>query len=135
MPVERVDSPKPITDGQQIVAALQAAKLPIEKLHVVTAENDENKLLGRPRGYVSKIDFIDARFPDGKLNAATNNIEIFANSDHARRRSEYIDEIMRDMPIFTQYLILRKNVLIRLDQAVAPAAAKEYEAVLVKVVG
>jgi hypothetical protein len=124
-----------IDRAQVVLEAFKSEKLPIGRVHVVTAENDPNQQLGRPGGYISKIDFIDTRFPDGKVEEATNNIEVFASEDDAKRRYDYVDGIMRDAPIFTQYLLLRRNVVVRLDQALTPDVAKEYEAALADVVG
>jgi hypothetical protein len=42
---------------------------------------------------------------------------------------------MKDMPLATQYLYLRKNVLLRINGAVSPAAATEYEKAVEKIVG
>lgn len=131
----KVEAAKAITDAQQVLEGLRAANLPIDKVRTVTAESDGNKLLGRPHQYTSKIDFIDTRFPEGKIEAATNYIEVFADPEDALRRRDYVDGIVKSIPMFTQYLILRKNVLLRVDGAVSPDAAKEYEAAIIKIVG
>lgn len=125
-------APKTVTDAQQVLTAIRAANLPIDKVRTITAETDANKLLGRPHQYTSKIDFLDTRFPDGKLEEATNNIEVFVTSEDAQRRHDYIDGVMKDLPLATQYLILRKNILVRVNGAVSPTAAKEYEAAVDK---
>lgn len=125
---QQTAAPKTVTDAQQVLTALRAANLPIDKVRTITAETDANKMLGRPHQYTSKIDFLDTRFPDGKLEEATNNIEVFATPEDAQRRHDYIDGVMKDLPMATQYLILRKNILVRINNAVSPTAAKEYEA-------
>lgn len=127
-------APKTVADAQEILTAFRAASLPIDKVRTITAETDSNKLLGRPHQYTSKVDFLDTRFPDGKLEEATNNIEVFATPDDAQRRHDYIDGVMKDLPMATQYLILRKNILVRINGAVSPTAAKEYEAAVDKLV-
>lgn len=134
----RAEQPKAVAveNAQQILDGLMAAKLPLDNIRTVTAENDSNQLLGRPGQYTSKIDFVDRRFPLGKLDEeATNNIEVFANEADAKARYDYVDGIVKSSPLFLQYLLLKKNVLIRLNQAVTPDVAKDYEAALAKVVG
>jgi hypothetical protein len=135
MDAQKAEAPKPITDAQQVLEGLRTASLPIDKVRTITAESDSNQLLGRPHQYTSKIDFIDTRFPEGKLEEAINNIEVFSKDEDAAKRRDYIDGIMKDMPLATQYLYLRKNVLLRINGAVSPAAATEYEKAVEKIVG
>ncbi len=116
-----------VSTAQQVMDGFVKSGLPVDKVRNVSASDDANQLLGRPHQYTSKIDFIDTRFPEGKLDEATNNIEVFANDEDARARRDYIDRVMRDMPMATQYLFLRKNVLVRINGALTPEAAKEYE--------
>lgn len=132
--VEKPKAPQ-IADAKQVADALSAAGLPLGKVRVMTAETDGNKLLGRPGQYTSKIDFIDTRFPENEIEEATNYIEVFDNLDDAQRRHDYVEGVGKSAPMFLQYLILKKNVLVRLDKEISPSVAKEYETALEKIVG
>jgi hypothetical protein len=120
-------SPKPL-DAQAVAAALAAAKIPVVNVVNVTEAGDDNKLLGRPGQYTSKVFFYDDRHPkaaDGDEGEKT--IEVFSSAGDALRRRDYVAEMTKNMPTLTEYSYLKGLVLVRLDQTILPSEAKQYE--------
>jgi hypothetical protein len=115
--------PKKIT-AQNVVDKLKETQgIYMANIKVVTAENDDNKLLGRPNQYTEKISWEDNR----ETNSTTDcTIEIFANNEDATARKEYIDVIIKSMPMFTQYMTLKGNMLLRIQGTLTPTQAEEY---------
>jgi hypothetical protein len=90
---------------------------------VVTAENDDNKLLGRPNQYTEKIFWKDNRSTGDRTDST---VEVFNNKEDADARRQYIEGIIKSMPTFTQYIEQKNNVLIRIDGQLTPDQANEY---------
>ena len=90
---------------------------------VTTAENDENKLLGRPNQYTEKINWVDNRSKDSQVDCS---IELFNNMEDATARKTYLESISKSMPMFTQYIEQKDNVLLRIDGALTPIQSNEY---------
>lgn len=131
------DAAKPVAlTAEQVTSELEKAGLPLTNVSIVTAANDDNQLLGRPNQYTSKVFFFDKRHAKtADSNDGENTVEVFANSDDAKRRRDYVDEIAKSMPMVTQYQVLQGRTLVRLDKALTPAEAEEYKAALAKLVG
>lgn len=121
-------------DAAGFVNELKAAKLPVDQIRVVTAADDENELLGRPGQYTSKAIFIDTRHPKTgeDFDANENTVEVFATEEDAKKRHDYIAAVTKEMPMFTQYLVLDGKVLARFDKSLLPDEVKAYEAALKK---
>lgn len=118
-------------DAAGVADALKAAGLPIESVNVLTEATDDNKMMGRPGLYTSKVFFIDGRHKgEGIEPKEQNTVEVFANEEDATRRREYIEGVTKEMPMFTQYIIQSGATLVRLDKSLTPTEAKEYEAAL-----
>lgn len=101
--------------AEQYSIALKNAGLLIDDLKVVTAENDENKLLGRPNQYTSKVNF------------KNGSIEVFNNKEDLKARQEYINEIGKATSIFAEYNYANGNALLRINKSLTPEDAKKYE--------
>lgn len=105
---------------------------------VITAENDPNRLLGRPNGYTSAATFIDSRVPAERRNpdpTAVENggkVETFDSAEAAQRRMEYIQGVQQAAgPIAgTEYSYLSGASLVRVSGELTPQQAGEYEAAL-----
>lgn len=93
------------------------------EITVVTAENDENKLLGRPNEYTEKITWKDNRIKDSETDCS---IELFKNKEDVAARKKYLEGVIKAFPAFTQYITQKDNVLLRIEGALSPAQAKEY---------
>lgn len=116
-------------DAKGVVDSLKSKGLPIENIIVYTEANDENKLLGRPNQYTSKVNFADKRAAqtDSK-NPVGGSVEAFVNESDAKARYDYVDAIVKKGgSMFSQYLYLTGNVLLRIDGALTPSQAKEYQ--------
>jgi hypothetical protein len=113
---------KKALDAEEYGSKLKEAGLSIENIEVSTAENDENKLLGRPNQYTSKINFTNG------------SIEVFANKEDAKNRKEYIDSIGKKMPLVAEYSYINDTgVLLRIDKKITPDDAKKYEEAFMKI--
>lgn len=124
---EESKAPVPST-AIEVAEALKRAKLPVIKIEQLSEVSDDNHLLGRPGQYTSKLFFYDARHPkSAEDDEGENTIEVFSNAVDAKRRHDYIDNIVGGVGMLTQYQILRGPVLVRLDKVVLPSEAKAYE--------
>lgn len=122
---------KPAPNASAVADRLAASGLPLMAAVAVTEDTDDNKLLGRPNGYTSKVFFHDGRHKGEGLNPdEQNTIEVFANVDDATSRREYIEGVISEMPLFTQYIIQNGTTVLRLDKSLLPSEAKEYEEAL-----
>jgi endonuclease YncB( thermonuclease family) len=103
---------------------------------VYTADTDPNKLLGRPAGYLSKTAFADGRLDSGLLGGAPDamnrggSVEVFADEDAATVRRDYLQEIGKRAPIFSEYDYQSGPVLLRVSHLLTPQQAAGYEAAL-----
>lgn len=117
-----------------VLATLKGAGIPIGESVTYTAETDVNKLLGRPNGYVGKINFLDARItrtrPDSFPTEDGRSIEVFANADGAKARKDYIDALGKGSPTFVEYSYLKGRSLVRVSKTLTPLQAAEYETAL-----
>jgi hypothetical protein len=113
--------------AEVILNALKTAKLPIEKEIAYTAENDPNKLLGRPNQYTGKANWSDKRVEALTPDERSMTVEIFATAEDLENRRKYVENIGKSMSALTQYQYVHKNALLRLDHKLTPEQAAEYE--------
>lgn len=115
--------------AEEIVNQFKDAGYPISKIIVYTEENDVNELLGRPNQYISKINFADSRKDqvDIENNPVGGSIEVFNNNEDAEARKKHVEDIIKATGMFNQYIYIENNVLLRIDGALTPEQAKEYE--------
>lgn len=106
--------------AEQYATELKKAGLPIDDLKVYTAETDENKLLGRPNQYTSKVNF------------KNGSIEVFKNSDDLKARQKYINDIGKKSPMLSEYNYANGKALLRINKSVTPDEAKKYEEAFMK---
>ena len=116
--------------AEDVLNALKAAKLPIEKEIVYTAENDPNKLLGRPNQYTGKANWNDARVEPLTPGDRSMTVEAFASAEDLENRRKYVETIGKSMSPLAQYQYAHKNALLRLSHKLTPQQAAEYEKVL-----
>ncbi|MFF9178669.1 hypothetical protein [Streptomyces sp. NPDC014793] len=133
---------KPVPPQEPVTARQVLAKLSDQvgaaKLNtVVTAENDPNKLLGRPQQYTSKVTFTDSRIAasdvvgldkDDSLRGGA--VEVFGTAGDAKARSDYIQSVTKSMPALAEYHYLDGPVLVRVSHYLTPKQAGEYKAAL-----
>lgn len=114
--------------AEEIVVLLQEQGCPIENIISYTAETDPNELLGRPNQYTSKANFADPRIEQyDQTDPLGGTVEVFENAADAQSRYDYIDAITQEMPTLGYYQYLYENVLLRVEYALTPDQAAEYE--------
>ncbi len=121
----------------QILVGLQAKGLPIGTYFNYTADNDLNKLLGRPSQYTDKVNFKDTR-----IGASTNqganisvsdggSIEVFASASDAMNRFTYLQALSKSgSAIFAEYEYLDGTVVMRISSQLTPTQAAAYQVAL-----
>lgn len=114
---------------QGVLDGFKVAGLPVQDLHVYTAENDPNALLGRPGQYTGKANWNDGRHPADDPDGA-NTVEVFSDADSMAKRRDYIIRVTGDSPMLLQYIHAHKNALVRLDKQITPDQAMEYQRAL-----
>jgi hypothetical protein len=118
----------PALTASQLASALDAGKV-----RTWTAEDDPNKLLGRPGGYTSAATVVDKRVDcdDPKEPGAScgATVEVFASAAAAKARSDYIQAILSGGGAFgTEYHTLAGPALLRVTGELTPAQASKYAA-------
>ncbi|MFJ5993403.1 hypothetical protein [Lentzea sp. NPDC092896] len=141
--VQAENKPAAPKTAEELTTAL-AQKVPSLKLtKVFTAEDDPNKLLGRPNGYTSKTAFTDTRVAvEGEVAITKENdtlrgggVEVFADEAAAKARMDYIQSFGKQMSVLAEYDYVAGGVLVRVSKQLTPTQAKEYEAALAGIVG
>ena len=117
-------------NAEDVLNTLKAAKLPIEKELVFTAENDPNKLLGRPNQYTGKASWNDKRVEPLTADDRSMTVEIFASGEDLENRRKYVESVTKAMSPLAQYQYVHKNALLRLSHKLTPQQVAEYEKVL-----
>jgi len=113
---------KKALNAEEYGTKLTEAGLAIDAIEVTTADNDVNKLMGRPNQYTSKINFTNG------------SIEVFTNKEDAKNRKEYIDSIGKKLPLMAEYSYINdKGTLLRIKKDLTPDDAKKYEDAFMKI--
>lgn len=133
-------SPSPAAPPKGALTAVQAlaelAKLvPSAKQNIViTEDNDKNHLLGRPGQYTSKVTFTDSRVkPDDIAGLDKDDvqqggiIEVFATPADAKARGDYIQAIVKNLPMLLEYDYPHGVYLVRVSKYLTPSQAAEYD--------
>jgi hypothetical protein len=121
-----------ITAAEVLISLIEAG-LPIGDYIAYTVETDPNELLGRPGGYVSKVNFQDTRLTQQSTDHSVRDggsIEVYPDAAGAEGRSEYIKALGQVFSPSVEYHFLAKNVLLRLSHRLLPAQAEEYNLAL-----
>lgn len=115
----------------EVLQAFKDAGLPLGRVEEYTAETDPNELLGRPNRYTGKFNFEDTRQAAPESETLTGGtVEVFDNKKDLDARKTYIEGVTKNLPTFQQYIYVNKNIMLRIDYALTPEQAKEYETVL-----
>lgn len=113
--------PEPLT-MQNVIDAITAANLPINKPFHYDEANDPNELLGRPNQYTAKMNFKDPDTKDVELS-----IEIFPSNERAEARCAYIESIGKASSILSKYCFVNRNAVLHIHSKMQPYRAAEYE--------
>lgn len=123
------EQPKGPMTSEEIVTAFKDAGLPIGTVQVYDANNDPNDLLGRPSQYTAKFNFADTRLEQPTDDVVGGSIESFENETDLQNRAEYLKSITESTPMFAEYQYTNGLMLLRLDKALTPDQAAEYNKV------
>lgn len=120
---------KPNMTAEQVVMKMQEAGLPIDHVIVYDVQTDVNKLMGRPNQYISKINFADTRLEQHDIDNNPNGgtIETFNNTSDLNRRKDHNEKVMKQYPVFTEYLFVNGNYILRLSKDLTKDQADEYK--------
>jgi hypothetical protein len=126
----------PPVNATTVANAMIAGGVPASIAFTYTAENDPNDLLGRQGGYTSKVSLQDSRLPKvtGDFSSpegpgSTDGgaaIECYPDSSGARSRYQYLKGFSGGL-IGDGYDYLSGPCVLRLDKALTPSQAAEYE--------
>ncbi|MFF0409045.1 hypothetical protein ACFYUY_01245 [Kitasatospora sp. NPDC004745] len=121
-------APANAPDAATVAAKIKKAIPSIKTTKNITADDDPNKLLGRPHQYTSATVLVDSRI-DSSTGSVDRGavIEVFATADDAKARFAYIDAIGKAQPLFAEQDFLHGAVLVRVAKALTPAQAAEYD--------
>jgi hypothetical protein len=124
-------TPTVAADATSVATALKAKVATITKVTMVTEELDSNKLLGRPGQYTSLAWITDAGATAGETGTDGGAVvEVFANAEDAKTRSEYILGVLKEMgPAFgTEWHHLDGATLLRVSGQLSPSVNDQYTA-------
>ncbi|MEU4190406.1 hypothetical protein AB0E69_00755 [Kribbella sp. NPDC026611] len=96
---------------------------------VWTAENDPNKLLGRPGQYTSSATLIDKSLPchDPGVDCGAT-IEVFATAAETTKRAAYIASLRTGGMLGTEYHTIVGSTLLRVTGELTPKVNAKYAA-------
>ena len=108
---------------ENVIDKLKSADIPITYHIVYTDENDPN---GKDNDYLQKGNFVDERIEIdySEEEPTSGTIEIFNNSEDAKKRADYINQFSIDD---YQYQIIKDGILLRLNNAFTKEQVSEYK--------
>ena len=121
--------------AEQVVNYLASKGLPIGNVQVYDEATDPNEALGRPGKYISKANFDDERIIRDYMNIYAddyipeNTVEVFASEKDAQARFDYLDA-MQGTILMNQYMYFEGLILLRVEMALLPSDAVDYETFL-----
>ena len=118
-------SPTPLqsfTDPLVVEIGLKS-RLPVTAVQVLTAQNDPDKLLGKPNGYPAKIAFQDPR-----IGNAHGFVELFADDKTLEARLKHLRGQERAGSIGPVAAGARYKAIFRLPKGLSPAQMQTYRA-------
>jgi hypothetical protein len=102
-----------------------------------TAATDNEHLLGRPGGYLSKTLLTDNRVStSGQATTPVDHggiVEVFADSDAAATRVELLRKTVESLPGPSEYDYLHGAIVLRVSKLLTPSQAAEYQKALTEV--
>lgn len=140
VPTATAPSADPLTGltADAVAAKLAAAGLPLRTATVYTAENDPNQLFGKPGGYTSKVEFVDAR-TGITLSAVTSpdpveiggSVEVFADAASATARVQALHQLSAaGGQLAQEFDYQQSGVLLRISNYLTQDQAQAYNTAL-----
>ncbi|SKB33836.1 hypothetical protein SAMN05660473_00180 [Arthrobacter sp. 49Tsu3.1M3] len=124
-------TPTAAADATSVATALKAKVKSITKVTTVTEAMDENQLLGRNGQYTSLAWITDKGATAGKTGSDGGAVvEMFANAEDAKARSEYIQKVLKAMgpAAGTEWHHLDGATLLRVNGKLSPSVNAQYTA-------
>lgn len=124
-----VVQPPPAT-ARSVAESIRGTIPEAVELIQVTEDNDPNNLIGRPNGYVAASVLVDSRLPRCETPGADCGamIEQWPDQAAAQRRADYIQAMLREMPMLGQeWNTVKGALLLRVAGELKPSEAKAYE--------
>lgn len=134
IPVEQTTAVAKILTGEEVVTALKAAGIKVEKVVTYNEETDSNNLLGRPNQYTSKSNFALKGDEVTKGEDPDNTIEVFETEEDAKARKQYIEQAIKGISFAQQYIYQKGVYVLRIDNQTTPMNAKKIEEVFYNIV-
>lgn len=102
--------------------------LPIGDFIIYNEETDVNNLLGRPHGYIAKVNWEDTRLEQyDPEDPAGATLEIFSNAEDCTARKEYVDSVTQSFSPSVMYMYIINDVyFLRVNKDLTPSQADEY---------
>lgn len=119
--------------AESITQSFVSAGLPVGSVISYNEKTDVNGILGKPKGYTSKVNFSDTRVPQSDAaNPVGGTVEVFKNAEDAKARYEYVTKFNSGENLLSQHNYLHDEVCIRIDGALTKEHADEYNAAYLK---
>lgn len=123
----------PTVTAGQVAIRLSAHIKSIASVADYTAATDNEHLLGRPGGYLSKTLLTDNRVSDsGKAITPVDRggiVEVFADSDEANARVDSLRKAVNNTGS-GEYDYLHGAIVLRVSRLLTPSQASEYQKAL-----
>lgn len=129
VPTSSASAPAPVVPEKAKDAATIAAALDAGKPRVWTAEDDPNKLLGRPGSYTSAASVRDKNADCDASDsgvACGASVEVFGSPSDAATRSSYIQGVLKGGGLGTEYHTVVGAALLRVTGDLTPKQAAAY---------
>jgi serine/threonine-protein kinase len=121
--------PPPAT-ALSVAKSIRATIPEAAELIEITEDNDPNNLIGRPNGYFAASVLVDSRLPRCETPGADCGamIEQWPDQAAAQRRADYIQSMLKSMPMLGQeWNTVKGGLLLRVAGDLKPSEAKAYE--------
>lgn len=119
-----------LSSAESIVVALQTQGLPIGQYIVYDEDDDPNELLGRPGGYIGKVNFQDSRLEPKSDNFDTGDggsVEVFANEADLQKRISHLQSVWNSISLFRPDVLYSNGaVLLRVSSRLKTTESDEY---------
>lgn len=126
--VAEAEAPEPLT-SEGIIDAFKAAGLAVGTVEIYDATTDPNTQLGRPGMYVAKMNWADTNLEQADGDLTGGSIESFSKQEDMQNRIDYIQGIIKELPIMNEYQFTNGMMLLRLDSGLTPEQAEAYNTV------
>lgn len=132
---ETVSSTNSLT-AESVTQSFVSAGLPVGSVISYNEKTDVNGILGKPKGYTSKVNFSDTRVPQyDAANPVGGTVEVFKNAEDAKARYEYVTKFNSGENLLSQHNYLHDEVYIRIDGALTKEHAEQYDVAYLESIG